>query len=258
MALHEVFENGQRVAVAKKVVDPFDFTFFVPCYNEESNVVSVIEKLASVATTLAKSFEILVFDDCSKDGTVEVVRAYKMEHPSIALRLFVNSINRGVARNFIEGAFLGQGRYYRVVMGDDVESIETLTSILSRTGEADIVIPYHTHVAGRPFHRTLISRLYTELVNLASNSKLKYYNGSPLFLRQDALRFHVEATGLGFQAEFLLRLLQEGRSFVEVPVQASDREGSTSLNLRNFVSVGYSIFKIFVRRFGGRRSYIDE
>jgi hypothetical protein len=83
--------------------------------------------------------------------------------------------------------------------------------------------------------------LWTRLVNLASGQRLHYYNGLPLYLRRDVMRFHVEATGLGYQAEFLLRLLQEGRSYIEVPMVASDRGGSTALNLRNFISVGYRL-----------------
>jgi glycosyltransferase involved in cell wall biosynthesis len=169
-------------------------------------------------------------------------------HPGLPLRLFVNPVNRGVARNFIEGAFQARGTYYRLVCGDDVEPVETLHKILERIGAADIIIPYHTEVIGRPLRRRLISRLYTILVNIASGHKLRYYNGLPLYRRRDVMRFHVEATGSGYQAEFLLRLLQEGKSYVEIPLVASDREGSGSLNLRNFVSVGYSIFNIAVRR----------
>jgi len=86
------------------------------------------------------------------------------------------------------------------------------------------------------------------LVNIASGRRLHYYNGLPLFRRRDVMRFHVEATGSGYQAEFLLRLLQEGRTYIEIPLVAEDREGSGSLNLRNFISVGYSIFKIGLRR----------
>lgn len=252
MALVEITRDGTRLPVPEHPVDPITFSFFVPCYNEEANVINVVEKLAAVAQRVQASYEILVFDDCSKDGTVRVVRECQQARPDIPLRLFANSVNQGVARNFIEGAFEGRGKHYRVVMGDDVESVDTLEKILRRAGDADIIIPYHSHVTGRPLHRKAISRIYTVLVNIASKRKLRYYNGLPLFLRRDALRFHVEATGLGFQAEFLLRLLQEGRSFIEVPVVASDRGGSTSLNLRNFISVGYSIFKIYIRRLAGR------
>lgn len=246
---HEIMADGVRVPVSHEKNEPLLFSFFVPCFNEEENVVSVIKKLAKVCSEFQVSYEILIFDDCSSDGTIEQALRCRSFNPSVPLRIFTNTVNRGVARNFIEGAFQARGKYYRVVMGDDVESEETLSKIIALAGSADIVIPYHSAVIGRPLYRKLISRLYTKLVNFASNQKLHYYNGSPLFLKRDARRFHVEATGLGFQAEFLLRLLQEGRSFIEVPVLASDREGSTSLNLRNFVSVGYSIFKIFMRRF---------
>jgi glycosyltransferase involved in cell wall biosynthesis len=210
-------------------------------------LLGVIDKLVTVTGLLGLTYEILVFDDCSQDRTVEVVRAYQVQHPEVPLRLFVNAVNRGVARNFVEGAFQARGAYYRLVCGDDVEPIETLRIILDHAGKADIIIPYRTEVIGRPLHRHALSRLYTMLVNLASGRRLHYYNGLPLFRRRDVMRFHVEATGSGYQAEFLLRLLQEGKSFVEIPLIASDRDRSGSLNLRNFVSVGYSLFKILMR-----------
>jgi glycosyltransferase involved in cell wall biosynthesis len=250
MSLVEII-GDTRIAVGNDAASPVAVSYFVPCYNEEKNVTAVLDKLAEVSSSLGLSYEILVFDDCSKDRTVEVVRDYQKRHPQVPLRLLSNSVNRGVARNFIEGAFLGRGTHYRLVCGDDVEPIETLRRTLERLGQADIIIPYHTRVVGRPWQRRLISRFYTLLVNIASGRRLNYYNGLPLFRRSDVMRFHVEATGSGYQAEFLLRLLQEGRSYIEVPLVAEDRAGSGSLNLRNFVSVGYSIFKILLRRLRG-------
>ena len=85
-------------------------------------------------------------------------------------------------------------------------------------------------------------------MNIVSGQKLRYYNGLPLYRRRDVLRYHVEATGSGYQAEFLLQLLREHRSFVQVPVDVMDRSGSTALNFRNFLSVGYSMFRIFAKR----------
>jgi len=248
MALKEITREGTSLAFDDGSPGTVDVSFFVPCYNEEHHVLGVVDKLVTVSRELNLSYEILVFDDCSPDRTVAVVREYQRSHPSIPVRLFVNTVNSGIARNFIEGAFHGRGTFYRVVCGDDVEPVETLRKILERAGEADIIIPYHTEVIGRPLHRRLISRFYTKLVNLASGRKLYYYNGLPLYRRHDVMRFHVEATGLGYQAEFLLRLLQEGRSYIEIPLAASDAEGSSALNVRNFISVGYSIFKIIVGR----------
>jgi glycosyltransferase involved in cell wall biosynthesis len=248
------FDEVRKHAPADSASGPrnaVDVTFFVPCLNEEKHVVAVIEKLRSVCSDLSLSHEILVVDDGSNDATVERVTAYLDEHTDSPVRLLVNKVNQGIARNFVEAAFQGCGTYYRLVCGDDVEPSETLHAILSNLGTADIIIPYHTHVEGRSALRRIISKTYTKLVNAASGRKLRYYNGLPLYRRHDVMRFHVEATGLGYQAEFLLRLLQEKRTYKQIPLTAEDREGSVALSPRNFVSVGYTLFKILVKRIRG-------
>ncbi len=239
------------VDVAPEFSTQVDVSFFVPCLNEEEHVTGVIERLISVCRGLSLSYEILVVDDGSTDKTVETVTAFQDANPDERVRLLVNKVNQGLARNFVEAAFQGRGKYYRLVCGDDVEPDETLHAILSKLGSADILIPYHTHVEGRSLWRRLVSKTYTKLVNITSGQNLHYYNGLPLYLRRDVLRFHVEATGLGYQAEFLLRLLQENRSYEQIPLTAIDREGSAALSLRNFVSVGYSLFKILAKRIRG-------
>ena len=237
-------DDGEQYGLANTT----DIAFFVPCYNEENNVIGTIEKLVELAPRVGLSYEILVFDDASKDRTVEVVEAYRKTHPDIPLRLYANRVNRGVARNFVEGSFRARSRYYRLVCGDDVEPIETHIALAERIGEADIIIPYFTEIGGRKFHRHVISWLYTWLVNLVSGYRLHYYNGCPIYRRADVVRFHVEATGFGYQAEFLARLLREGRTFVEVPLVSIDREGSATMNMRNFISVGHSLLKIWLGR----------
>jgi glycosyltransferase involved in cell wall biosynthesis len=152
--------NGRSEPERPLFPSDLDITFFVPCYNEEDNVEGALDKLATLASTLGLSYEIIVFDDCSKDRTSEVVRAYQSAHPDIPVRLVTREVNYGVARNFFEGAFLGRGRYYRLVYGDDIEPIESHLALARRIGEADMIIPYFTRIEGRPFHRHVLSRLY--------------------------------------------------------------------------------------------------
>jgi hypothetical protein len=76
----------------------------------------------------------LEHDGRSRDATVAVVQTYQATHPLVPLRLFVNDVNRGVARNFFERAFRARGRYYRLVCGDDVEPIESHEELLRHIG----------------------------------------------------------------------------------------------------------------------------
>lgn len=223
-------------------------TFIVTCFNEENNVIGAIEKVHSAAKQLGLSHEILVFDDASHDRTVNVVNDFMQQFPMVPVQLYQNKINKGVAYNFVEGAFQGKGEYCRLICGDNIESIETHMTILRGIGKSDIVIPYYRVIVGRTLLRHLISNSFTRVVNFISGFSLRYYNGCPILKRQDVMRWHVEATGLGYQAELIIRLLRQGKSYIEVEVDGFDREGSASLRLRNILSVCHSIVKISLSR----------
>src|SRR5262245_889302 len=228
--------------------DAVEVSFLVPCLNEEATVVGTIETIMDAASRAACSHEILVFDDGSRDNTAGVVEAFQAAHPLAPIRLFRNKVNRGLAYNFVESAFCARGRYYRAVPGDNVEPVETIEQIIRNRGTADIIVPYFVEIRNRPFRRKVISKLYTCLVNLASGNRLAYYNGNPLYLRAHVMRFHVECSGFGYQAEFLTRLISQGATYKEIPLVAYDREGSAAINVKNLLSVAHSLMTIALRR----------
>ena len=139
------------------------------------------------------------------------------------LRLFTNKANRGVARNFVEGAFKGRGKYYRLVCGDDCEPLETHVAIVQHRGQADMIIPYWTEITGRKAYRHFLSRLYTVLVNLASG----YRCATTMVYLSSTVRYYALSYGdygFGFQAEFLTRLLRENKSYLELPLATATVE----------------------------------
>jgi glycosyltransferase involved in cell wall biosynthesis len=228
-----------------------DLTIVVPCLNEERNVGDTLDAIAIAMRELPHSCEVLVIDDGSTDGTSRVVEAYQAAHPDFPLRLHRNPTNRGLTRTYVDGAFLGSGKYYRQVCGDNVEPPETLLAVFRHLGEADMVIPYHPHVAGKSAFRRWLSNVYTNLVNFLSGYHIRYYNGMALHLRYNVMRWGPYSFGFGFQAELITRLLDEGATAVEVAVSAEHREKAgknSALNLRNFLSVAHTLLEITIRR----------
>jgi hypothetical protein len=151
----------------------------------------------------------------------------------------------------VDGAFLGRGKYYRLVCGDNTEPKDTLRTIFCQMGNADMVIPYHSEVRGKPLVRRILSRAYTRLVNALSGYQMHYYNGCALHLRYNVMRWGPYSFGFGFQAELITRLLDEGATFIEIPVNATHVEKSTrnsAINYGNFLSVGHTLLEIFIRR----------
>lgn len=229
---------------------PLDVTILVPCKNEENHICGTLETVVASMREIGCHYEVLVFDDGSSDRTSAVVEEYRRANPDLPIFLHRNPRNLGLSRTFVDGAFAGRGRYFRLVCGDNVEPKETIVAVLSRMGVADMIIPYHSKCVG-DLLRIGISRFYTFLVNLFTGYRLRYYNGNPLFRRDHVMRWHPYSFGFGFQADLIARLLDEGATYVEVPVHAirRDKRGPASfLNPRNFVSTAHTLYELLRRR----------
>jgi glycosyltransferase involved in cell wall biosynthesis len=231
--------------------NPLDITFVVPCLNEENHIGKTLDTIVAAMMELPYSYEILAVDDGSTDGTAAAVETYMDAHPGLPIRLRRHPQNRGLTRSYVDGAFVGRGTYYRLVCGDDAETKEALVKCLSQLGKADMIIPYHEELAGKSAFRRWLSGFYTRLVNLLSGHKIRYYNGLATHLRYNVMRWGPYSFGFGFQAELITRLLDEGCSYVEVPIAATHRDksrDSSALNFKNLLSVGHTLLEVLIRR----------
>jgi glycosyltransferase involved in cell wall biosynthesis len=244
--------TASRLAAPYRLLEQnaeLDLTLFVACYNEEPNIAATLDSIQEAMHELPLTHEIIVIDDASRDRSVEVVKDYQARNPSVPLTLIENATNRGLAYNFAEAAFLGRGRYYKLVCGDNADSKENLLAVFQHLGTADLVVPYHARCEGRTRFRRSLSRTYTALVNFLSGYALPYYNGCGLYRRVDVMRWHSRSSGFGFQAELQVRLLDEGATWVQVPIVARDRQAgsSSALKLRNWLSVGRTLLGVACR-----------
>jgi glycosyltransferase involved in cell wall biosynthesis len=230
--------------------DDVDLTIVVPCFNEGDNIADTLNTIASAMLELHWSYEVLVIDDGSSDQTAAMVEKYLKDRPDLPFRFYRNARNRGLTRTYVDGAFLGRGKYYRLVCGDNVEPAETLVRVFSALGEADMIVPFHEAAVGKPPFRRCLSRTYTALVNLLSGYHIRYYNGLAAHLRYNVMRWGPYSFGFGFQAELITRLLDEGATYVEIPVVANHKEKSGSnsaINVGNWLSVGHTLLEVMIR-----------
>lgn len=245
-------ESGSRAIryINRELPSDIDVSFFVPCLNEEGNVARTLATIEAACATVGIRYEVLVFDDASTDGTRDEVVDYAAGHPRQSIRLIANDRSRGLARNYVDGAYLARGRYYMLVNGDHAEPVETLVAVLGLCGQADIIIPVFGGNDRRTAFRRLLSRTFTWLVNVVSGARVGYYNGVVLHHRFNVMRWHADTDGFAYQSEIITRLVQEGATFKEVVVANSDRVvgASKALTLKNLLAVCHSLAQIGFRR----------
>jgi glycosyltransferase involved in cell wall biosynthesis len=231
--------------------NPLDLSIFVSCYNEEPYIVSTIDTVRSALAEVEKvSYEIIVIDDCSRDRSADLVEEYIRAHPDDCILLRRNKVNRGLAQNYLDAAFVGQGKYYRLICGDDAEPKETMMTVFREIGQADMLIPYYVSSEGKSLYRRLLSNAYSRLVNAISGFNLHYYNGLAVHLRYNVMRWHPNTRGFGFQADIICMLLDQGFSYKEIAVKTIERKkgDSKALTFKNMLSVAHTLIDIVIRR----------
>ena len=229
---------------------PLDLTLFISCYNEAAYILDTLDTASTAARETGLNYEIIVIDDCSNDNSPQLIAQYIAAHPEEEIILRSNNLNKGWAQNFVDGAFIGDGKYYRAICGDNSESKDCMSTVFKAIGEADIIIPYYMHCKNKSLTRKFLSIIFTFIVNIVTGNDLCYYNGQAVYLRHDVLRWHSDTRGFGYQADTLCKLLDLGLSYKEVGIITIERrrERSNALTLCNLLSVTHTLIEMGLRR----------
>lgn len=85
-------------------------------YNDE---LYIEESLRSILNQTLADFELIIYDDCSSDHTVEKIRAF--HDPRI--QLICNEENCGLTKNLNKGLRIARGKYIARMDGDDISEL---------------------------------------------------------------------------------------------------------------------------------------
>ncbi|MCE5324986.1 MAG: glycosyltransferase family 2 protein [Planctomycetaceae bacterium] len=191
-------------------------SIIVPALNEQGNLRLTVQEVLLAVEGLFDEFEILVFDDASTDGTAEIADCLATEHPQI--RVFHNSVNKGLGWNYRAGVEAARMHYVILVNGKHDVAADQLRRILELHGQADVILPYHTNDKDRPWIRHVISRTYTMLLNILFGLNLKYFNDSALYPTAAVRQFNVQTDSYAFSAETVIKALRLKLNCIQVPI----------------------------------------
>jgi glycosyltransferase involved in cell wall biosynthesis len=195
----------------------------IPCFNERETVGALIERVKAVP--LDK--EIIVVDDCSTDGTRQLLEARARDQADIILRL--RSRNGGKGAAVQEGLRCAQGDVV-IIQDADLEYDPADYPVLLRpiqTGKAKVV--YGSRFIGEHkamyFWHSLGNQMLTLLCNVLFDTTLTDMETCyKVFTIDIARRLKLREPRWGFDPEITARILKMGHRIYEVPISYAGRE----------------------------------
>jgi len=85
----------RRARAAEPVDEPVDVTIVLPCYNEVGHVLAEIERITAAMDATEYTYDLDVYDDCSTDGTRDLLAQIESEGRFPRLRYFPRRRNGG-------------------------------------------------------------------------------------------------------------------------------------------------------------------
>lgn len=88
----------------------FDFSLILPCYNEAEIFSDSVKRIIEVLDGTDYTWEIIFIDDCSKDGTQNLIKKVIKKYKRRTLRAFFHPKNQGRGRTVKKGFLLAEGK----------------------------------------------------------------------------------------------------------------------------------------------------
>ena len=134
---------------------PLKLSIVIPAYNEELTIKTILEKVRQVTLIGNVTKEIIIVNDCSKDGTEKSVLEYKAAFPEIEISYYKHTVNQGKGAALHTGIREAKGDLI-IIQDADLEYDPEEFNLLLKPildGFADVV--YGSRFMGGKPHRIL-------------------------------------------------------------------------------------------------------
>jgi len=235
----------------------YDLSVIVPCFNEEANLVNLVNRIHETMTMAGISTQIVLVDDCSRDRTRAIIEELSREH-SFVLGVF-HERNQGIAGGWRSGLAASQAPAIAIMDADlqyAPEDLPRLYRIWQRE-KPDVVQGWRIAHNFKATTRYLLSLGFSFLLNKLFGTRLRDIKSGFLCTSREIFKDMLETRhAYVFPQHFIVvNAAAKGYSIRQEPVLFWNREGGESFisspfrfGLRSLVDLPHAFVEFRLNR----------
>ncbi len=222
-------------------------SIIIPVFNEKNTIKTILEKVLKFKS-LEK--EVIIVDDCSNDGTTEIIK--NLENANTEIIFVKHTKNQGKGAAIKTGLSVAKNELILIqdadLEYDPSDYDELLKPLLSN--DADVVFGSRFLGGGTVrvhlFWNFLANKILTLITNIFVNMNFTDIETGYKVFRSDAIKsIKLRENSFGIEPEITIKLAKKKFKFYEVPISYYGRnydEGKKIRIIDAFIAV-YCIFK---------------
>ncbi|OLY80616.1 Dolichol-phosphate mannosyltransferase subunit 1 [Smittium mucronatum] len=232
------------------------YSVLLPTYNERDNLPIITRLLTKTFEEFDIDYEIIIIDDASPDGTLEVAKKLQEIYGEDRIVLRPRAGKLGLGTAYVHGIKNAKGNFIIIMDADMSHHPKNIPDFIRKQNEKDYDIVTGSRyingggVYGWDLRRKLISRGANLLADLLLNPGVTDLTGSFRLYKRHILEQIIEATvskGYVFQMEMMVRAKQFNFTVGEVPITFVDRVfGESKLGAGEIIGYLNGLYMLFV------------
>ena len=236
--------------------ETFKFSIIIPCYNEKDTIKKILEKIIqSLKNYEISKYEIIIVDDCSNDGTNEILKNLPNKE-KVQIYFHDSNLGKGAAIHTALKHITGE---ITLIQDADLEyDPSDYDKLLIPFFETNADIVYGSRFLGGGkyvrihfFWHYLANKILTFICNLCINLNLTDMETGYKAFKSSALKsVNLKEKSFSFEPEVTIKLAKKNYKFFEVPITYNGRsyEEGKKIGLKDaFIALKAIIFYSFTK-----------
>ena len=222
MAVNVLSERRTEIAP-----DTVSVSVVIPCLNEADSIGQCVEAARRVLDEHALGGEVVVVDNGSDDGSATLAL--------LAGARVVEEPHRGYGNAYLAGFAAAQGDYIVMIDADLSYDFEEIPRFIRELDDGAELVMGNRMGALQPGSMSIVSRIGNPLMSRFLNLLFRTpvsdtWCGLRAFRREILPVLGLQATGMEFASEMVIRAARSGVEIRELPIALHPREGQSKLS----------------------------